>query len=382
VVTQIAVSLVLLVGAVLFVRSLYNLTTLDPGIRLHGISVAFVGYQDLKGPTERLEELQRQLLASVRSVPGVIDAATTTNIPLLGGSWSHAVKLGAVENSSKFTWVSPGYFRTMGIPLLEGRNFDERDTSSSRRVAIVNQMFARVFTGGASPIGRILRTSPEPNFPATDYEIIGVIPDTKYNELKGQGYPTAYAPGGQYPVLGPWANVLVHVDPSSGASESAIKQAITSAVPGAFVNQMNFEARVRDGMVRERVLALLAGCFGVLATGLAMIGLYGLIAYLVARRRNEIGVRLALGARPVQVIGMVARDAGRLLAIGLTIGVVLALIAGRSAASTSLLFQLSPYDPATIAGACVLLGAVAGAGCLIPARRASRLDALVALRHE
>jgi putative ABC transport system permease protein len=382
VVTQIAVSLVLLVGALLFVRSLYNLTTLNTGIRLKGITVAFIGYPTLKGPTERLEELQRQAIEAVRSVPGVIDAATTTNIPLLGGSWSHGVKIGAVENSGKFTWVSPGYFRTMGIPLLEGRNFNEHDTSSSRRVAIVNQMFARVFTGGASPVGRILRTSPEPNFPATDYEVVGVIADTKYNELRGQGYPMVFAPGGQYPVLGTWANVVIYVDEGGGVTESALKRAIMNAIPGAFINQMNFEARVREGLVRDRVLALLAGFFGLLATLLAMIGLYGLIAYLVARRRNEIGVRLALGARPGQVVGMVARDAGQLLAVGLTIGVVLALVAGRGAAATSLLFQLSPYDPLTIAGACVLLGAVAGAGCLIPARRASKLDALVALRHE
>jgi hypothetical protein len=270
----------------------------------------------------------------------------------------------------------------MGIPLLEGRNFDEHDTSSSRRVAIVNQMFARVFVGGASPIGRVLRTSPEPNFPATDYEIVGVIPDTKYNELRGRSYPMVFAPGGQYPVLGAWATVMIHVDPGAGVTEGAIKRAVTAATPGAFLRQINYESRIQEGLVRDRVLALLAGFFGVLATVLAMIGLYGLIAYLVARRRNEIGVRLALGARPGQVVGMIVRDGSRLLGAGLTIGVVLALMAGRSAASASLLFQVSPRDPLTIAGACLLLGVVAGAGCLIPARRASRLDALVALRHE
>jgi ABC-type antimicrobial peptide transport system permease subunit len=140
--------------------------------------------------------------------------------------------------------------------------------------------------------------------------------------------------------------------------------------------------RIREGMVGERVVALLAGFFGLLATVLAVIGLYGLIAYLVARRRNEIGVRLALGARPAQVVAMVARDAGRLLVAGLTIGVALALVLGRSASSASLLFELSPHDPTTLAGACVLLGAIGGAGCLVPARRASKLDALIALRHE
>ena len=382
VVAQIAISLVLLVGALLFVRSLYNLTTFNPGVRLRGITIAFVGYPQLKGPTERLEALQRQVLESIRSIPGVVDAATTTNVPLLGGSWTHGVKIGAVEDSSKFTWVSPGYFRTMGIPLLEGRGFDERDTSSSRRVAIVNQMFARVFVGGASPIGRVLRTNPEPDFPATDYEIVGVIADTKYNELRGRGYPMTFAPAGQYPVLGPWATVLVHSTTAPTVTMDAVKRAVSATVTDPIVTQTVFETRIREGMVRERVVAMLAGFFGVLATVLAMIGLYGLIAYLVARRRNEIGVRLALGARPAQVVGMVARDAGRLLAFGLTLGVVLALMAGRSASSTALLFGLSPYDPLTIAAACILLGGIAGAGCLIPARRASRLDALIALRHE
>jgi predicted permease len=382
VVAQIAISLVLLVGALLFVRSLYNLTTFDPGFRLRGITVAFVGYPQLKGPTERLEALQRQVLESIRSIPGVTDAATTTNVPLLGGSWTHGVKIGAVEDSSKFTWVSPGYFRTMGIPLLEGRGFDDRDTSSSRRVAIVNQMFARVFLGGASPVGRVLRTIPEPDFPATDYEIVGVIPDTKYNELRGRGYPMTFAPAGQYPVIGPWATVLVHSTTAPTVTMDAVKRALSATLTDPIVTQTVFETRIREGMVRERVVAMLAGFFGVLATVLAMIGLYGLIAYLVARRRNEIGVRLALGARPAQVVGMVAKDAGRLLAFGLTIGVVLALMAGRSASSTSLLFGLSPYDPLTIAAACIVLGGMAGAGCLIPARRASRLDALIALRHE
>ncbi len=382
VVAQIAVSLVLLVGAVLFVRSLYNLSTFDPGLRQQGITIAFVGYPDVKGPIERFEAVQRQVLESIRSIPGVIDAATTTNIPLLGGSWTHGVKIGAVENSSKFTWVSPGYFRTMGIPVLEGRGFDEHDTSTSRRVAIVNQMFARVFLGGASPIGRVLRTSPEPNFPATEYEIVGVIPDTKYNELRGDSYPMTFAPAGQYPVLGSWANVLIHSQTDPGVTMDAVKRAISKLLPDAFINQIVFETRIREGMVRERVVALLAGFFGVLATVLAMIGLYGLIAYLVARRRNEIGVRLALGARPGQVVSMVARDAGRLLASGLAIGLVLALIAGRGASSTSLLFGVTAYDPPTLVGACLLLGAIAGFGCLIPARRASKLDALIALRHE
>jgi hypothetical protein len=290
--------------------------------------------------------------------------------------------MGAAENSSKFTWVSRGYFRTMGIPMLEGRAFDEHDTSGSRRVAIVNQTFVRVFLGGASPIGRTLRTIAEPDFPATDYEIVGVIPDTKYNELRGGTYPMTFAPAGQYPALGPWASVMIHSETAPTVTMDSVKRVISKTLPDAFLNQVVFETRIREGMVRERVVALLAGFFGLLATVLAMIGLYGLIAYLVARRRNEIGVRLALGARPSQVVRMVAVDAARLLGTGLAVGVLLALVAGRGASSASLLFGLTPYDPPTLVGACLLLGTIAGAACLIPARRAATLDALVALRHE
>ena len=383
VVTQIAVSLVLLVGALLFVRSLYNLSTFDPGLRLNGITVAFLGLPDFieKSP-ERLEALQRQVLDTVRAVPGVTEVATTTNVPLMGSSWTHGVRVGAAAGSSKFTWISPGYFRTMGVPLLAGRGVDDRDTSTSRRVAVVNEMFVRQFLGGVSPIGRVLRTGAEPNFPATDYEIVGVVADTKYNDLRGESYPIAFAPAGQYPRLGPWANLMIHADTPPAATMAAIKQAIARTFPGSVLQQAVFGDRVREGMVRERVVAMLAGFFGALATVLAMIGLYGLIAYLVARRRNEIGVRLALGARPGQVVAMVARDAGRLLVIGLGAGVILALVAGRAASSTSLLFNLTPYDPATLIGACLLLGGIAGAACLIPARRAASGDALLALRQE
>jgi predicted permease len=322
------------------------------------------------------------VLDTVRAVPGVTDVATTTNVPLMGSSWTHGVHVGAAEGSSKFTWVSPAYFRTMRVPLLEGRGFDDRDTSSSRRVAVVNQMFVRQFLGGASPIGRVLRTGAEPDFPATDYEIVGVIADTKYDDLRGESYPITFAPAGQYPGLGPWANLMIHADTPPPATMAAVKQAIAQAFPGAVLQQTAFENRIRERMVRERVVAMLAGFFGALATVLAMVGLYGLIAYLVARRRNEIGVRLALGARPGQVVAMVARDAGRLLGIGLGAGVILALVAGRAASSTSLLFNLTPYDPPTLVGACLLLGGIAGAACLIPARRAATGNALAALRQE
>ena len=179
-----------------------------------------------QGIAERLEALQRQALESIRSIPGVIDAATTTNMPLLGGSWTHGVKIGAVEEFLEVHVGKPGYFRTMGIPLLEGRGFDERDTSSSATGRHREPDVRAGVSRRRQSDRRVLRTNPEPDFPATDYEIVGVIADTKYNELRGRGYPMTFAPAGQYPVIGPWANVLVHSTtaptvtrtPSSGRS--------------------------------------------------------------------------------------------------------------------------------------------------------------------
>lgn len=199
VVTQIAVSLLLLVGALLFVRSFRNLMMFNPGFREGGITVAYIGFQESKFGREHPEEFKRALLEDVRSTPGVRDAASTTMVPLLGGSWTHRVPVGTVEGDSKFTWVSPDYFETLGVPLLTGRAFNENDTGSSQRVAVVNQIFVRDFMHGRDPIGQTIRTHPEPDYPATIYEVIGVIPDTKYSCLRCGTPPMAFAPDAQFP---------------------------------------------------------------------------------------------------------------------------------------------------------------------------------------
>ncbi len=381
VVMQIAVSVVLLVGALLFVRSFRNMSTFDPGLRVSGVTMVFVRFPGMSGPAELHETVQRQLLDDIRAVPGIVDAATTTHLPLLGGSWGHEVRVGTANGSSRFTWVSHTYFRTMGIPILEGRGFDTADSSSSRRVAVVNHAFVRAFTG-PNPVGRILRTGQEPGYPATDYHIVGVVPDTQYDSLRGSPPPMAFAPAWQAPQLGPGAIIMVHSSLPADKAMGAVKAAVLGRHATALVEHEVFEERVQSRMLPERLMAMLAGFFGALAAALATIGLYGLMSYLVARRRNEIGVRLALGARPGLIVRMVVDDAGRLLAVGLAAGLVLAVAAGRIAGSASLLFNLTPHDPATLVAACALLTVIAAAASVIPARRAARLDALVALRHE
>jgi predicted permease len=380
VVAQISVSLVLLVGALLFVRSFRRLMVVDPGMRESGISVAFLGFVQSHIPPERYEEFKRELLEDVASVPGVIDAATTTQVPLLGGSWTHNIRIGGAVGPSKFTWVSPGYFQTMGIPLLRGRGFNKNDAAASPRVALVNQTFARQFLGGANPIGQTLRTDPEPNYPSTVYEIVGVIPDTKYACLNCGTPPMTFAPASQYPAQGPWTPMMIHSNLPSSDVMAAVTRQIAAKHPEIVIESSDFQQRIRDGFVRERLLALLAGFFGLLAALLAMVGLYGVISYLVAQRRNEIGVRMALGADRGQVLAMVMREAVRLLALGILVGTALSLVAGQSAGS--LLFELKPYDPATLLVSIVLLAAIAVLASFLPARRASKVDPMVALRYE
>jgi predicted permease len=381
-VTQIAVSLVLLVGAFLFVRSFRNLMTFNPGMREDGIIVAFIRYERSHVAPGHYEEFQRQLLDDVRSVPGVHSAATTTFAPLLGGSWSHGVRVGSVDWWSRFAAVSSGYFQTMGIPLLRGRDFNQHDTATSPRVAVVNPTFVRQCMGGADPIGKTLRTQPEPNYPSAAYEIVGVIPDTQYNDLRSETPPMAFVPASQYPTpeAWPWCYLMIHSSVRPAVLMPEVKRQLAEKHPELVMEFGDFQARIRDGLVRERLMAMLSGFFGFLAALLTMVGLYGVISYIVARRRNEIGIRMALGAQRGQVVRMVLREAGRLLIIGITTGTALSLAAGQGAGA--LLFGLKPYDPLTIIVASALLAAIAAFASFLPARRASKVDPMVALRYE
>ena len=380
VVTQIAVSLVLLAGAVLFVRSFRNLLTLDPGMREKGITVAFVGFEKSGVTPEHYDSFTRELVEEARSAPGITDVASTTMVPLLGGSWTHGIHVGSSEGWSKFTWVSPDYFRTLGITLLNGRGFDWNDTAVSKHVAVVNQTFIRLYLGGSNPVGRTLRTVAEPDYPSTEYEIVGVVKDTKYEDIRGATPPMTFAPSPQWPLKGRWTALMIRSDLPPAATIRAVKERVGAKHPEMFLEFSDFQRRIRDGMVRERLMALLSGFFGILAVLLATVGLYGVISYLVTRRRNEIGIRMALGAQRGEVVGMVLRDAGIMLLAGVLIGSALSLLAGR--AVSSLLFGLKPYDPATLAVACATLGAAAMCASFLPALRASRLDPMEALRYE
>jgi len=380
VVTQIAVSLVLLVGALLFVRSFRNLVTFNPGMRESGITTAFLGFWQSDMPKALWPRFQQQLLEEVQAIPGVQSAAMTTNVPLSGQSWTHEVQVGRERASSKFTWVSPDYFRTMDMPVLRGRGFTAEDTGSSPRVAVVNETFVRQLAGGRNPIGQTVRTEAEPDYPSTVYEIVGVIPDTRYSDLREPTPAMAFAPATQSPNPGPWMTMVIYSRMPTAGLGAAAKARFAEKYPEVLAEFSDFQRGIRDSLLQERLLAMLSGFFGVLAALLTMTGVYGVISYLVATRRNEIGIRMALGATRWNVVAQVMRQTVLALGVGITIGVILALLAGRAA--TALLYELTPNDLVSFAAAIGLLILISLVGSFVPARRASRVDPMVALRYE
>jgi predicted permease len=201
VVSQIAISLVLLFSALLFVRSFRNLMTFNPGFREQGILLTQINFRSLR--PQPLKPLQRRLLDEIRSIPQVQSAAMSTHVPLDGSSWTLGFYLNDVRGSSKFTWVSTQYFETLRIPVLSGRDFNDRDTESSPRVALVNETFVRDFCGGSNPIGRTILSIAEPNYPAATYEIVGVARDAKYASLRETTPPEVFGAAQQYPTEGP-----------------------------------------------------------------------------------------------------------------------------------------------------------------------------------
>jgi hypothetical protein len=248
-------------------------------------------------------------------------------------------------------------------------------------VLLVNETFARLYFDGRNPIGQIVRSLAEPNYPETEYEVVGVVADTRYLALREDLLPIAYAPDLQVPdQTRPAIIVTRSTQPASDVS-TTVSEAVIRVAPGTDIEApIDLRAKSLDSMARERMLSWIAGFFGVLALGLAAIGLYGVVSCVVAGRRNEIGIRMALGATRSGVAWMIFRQVAGLLVIGLALGTVATL--GLSRAARTLLFELEPNDPVTLVLSAAILAVVAIWASLVPARRASRIDPNVALQHE
>ena len=375
VVAQVALCLVLLIGAGLFLRTLRNAQAEDVtfaagNVLLFNVDPATRGYTESRG-----QQFYQQLLERVRALPGVRSAGLASIIPLGGLRGGTDVTIDKQTLQVNLNWVSPGYFQTIGIPLLRGRDFTERDNPSAPRVAVVNEQMARRFWPGQDAIGKQFQLTRPP----VSVEIAGVVKDGKMRSFRDELRPGFYLPLDQHYCPQMTLEVRTAGDPAGmlGAVRREV-QALDKDLPlGEF---QTLKTHLSSALSQERMTAALLSALGLLALVLAAIGLYGVMAFSVAQRTREIGIRVALGAQSSQVLRVVLRQGMFLTLIGLGIGLAAAAVLTRFAAS--LLYGVSPTDPLTFAGISLLLLVVALAASYIPARRAARVDPMVALRYE
>ena len=379
---QVALSFLLLFGAGLFVKSLQNLKTTDTGVALDNL-VTFQLSPALSGYTEtRAVQFNRDLLERLRSAPGVKSAAMAA-VPILSGNeWDSSTAVeghtyaDGEDQQAFMNALSPGYFETMRIPILEGRDFRQSDIAERPTVAIVNRRFAEHFFKGKSALGKRLGRGGGPNTKLT-IEIIGVVADSLYEGPREGVRRQVFIPN--------WgrnsAAFYVRAGSASSSAFNAIRNEVRQLDAAMPVYEMKtLEAQLDETLLTDRLIALLSAGFGLLATLLASIGLYGVMAFVVARRRKELGIRLALGAQASLVIWLVMREVLLLLAIGLAVGVPAGLALGRYVGAQ--LYGIQPNDPWMAGSTVVLLAVVSIAAGLIPAHRASRIDPIMALRCE
>jgi predicted permease len=385
VVMQVAVSLVLVIGAGLLTRTLMNLKDFYPGfnqdnVLLFSVNPLMTGYRE-----DQLVSLYERLLDHFNVVPGVRSATFSVHSPLSASFSSSSLNVQGTKLRSDqelaslgVEAVGPEYFRTIQTAVLLGRDFTAADRAGGPKVAILNKTAAHFYFDDASPIGRRVNMPGYRGDPSW-LEIVAVVDDAKYHDLREQAAPMVYIPLFQAPESGVTFEVRTGIDAASAAPAllSAVK-ATDSRLPVFAVKTLR--TQLDDSLVQERLVASLSSAFGALALLLAGVGLYGLMAYAVNRRTNEIGIRMALGARPVEIAGMVLRETLLLMGLGLGIGIPASMLASRLIASE--LYGLKPGDASTILLAILVTSGIAALAGYLPARRASRVDPMIALRYE
>ena len=380
--TQIALSMALLGAAGLFTKSLANVSKIDLGVKVDRVvtfrvSPELNGYRD-----ERSQLFVQRLEEALRQMPGVT-GVTESVMPLFANrNWSHGVDVEEfpggpdVDNGSSFNGVGTGYFATLGVPVIAGREFTRADAADAPRVAIVNQAFAKKFNLGANPVGRRMDVGDK----TYNIEIVGLAQNAKYSRVKREVPPQVFEPFVQAGRPGsPSFYVRTALDPVRLIP--MIPRVVAQLDPNLPIEDLRtMPEQIRQNVFLDRFISLFSAAFALLATLLAAIGLYGVLAYTVAQRTREIGVRMALGAAPGRVRLMILRQVGVMTVVGAVLGIAGAIVLGRVA--QSLLFRMDGSDPGVLAGAAATLSLVALGAGLVPAFRASRVEPTRALRHE
>lgn len=385
VVSQIALSLILVLTSLLFIRSFSKLMTLDPGFRENGILVVAV---DITDPAIKKKPLfvYDQMLDQLRHASGIDHAARIQLPPLSGGYWNSQIRLDAAaagdprEPHPKWDRISDGYFRTMGTAMFAGRDFDQHDSLGGSEVAIVDQTFVDRFFPKQSPVGRVFHNVPDVGGKMHQYQIVGVVKRLKYESLQSEFAPMIFLPAAQDDDPDSGTNFMVHSDLPLASTIATTRKVLERVNRGITLEFHSLPVLAEDSIRRESLLAKLSSIFGLLAIVLATIGLYGVKSYIVAQRRHEIGLRLALGANRPNILRMMLTQSGIMLAAGLIVGTIIALAAGRAA--QSLLFEVKANDPATFVLAIAGLTLVSFTASLIPALKAAGIPPMAALREE
>jgi predicted permease len=385
--SQIALAMMLLASSGFFVKSLLNVSRVDLGFRVDHVAT-FGLSPDLNGySVDRTRLFYQRLEDELRAAPGVT-AVTMSNVPLLAGSnRSRGVavqgfKAGPdTDSGSRYNRVGPGYFSALGIPLIAGREFTDADTVSSAKVALVNQTFVKKFGLGNDAVGKAMGWAPGEDYRSKlDTTIVGVVADAKYSDVKQRVPPQFFVPYRQDKGLG-GMHVYVRTSGDIAQAASAITAVVKRLDPKLPIEDLEtLPEQVRNNTYLDRMITTLSAAFALLATLLAAIGLYGVLAYTVAQRTREIGLRMALGAAPGRVRGMVLRQVAIMTLVGALVGLVGALGVGKAA--QSMLFQMTGTDPAVLTLSAVALALVALSAGFIPAHRASRVDPMRALKYE
>jgi predicted permease len=380
---QVTLSLLLLIGAGLFARSLSNLHSLDPGFKTgnlvqFNLSPRIIGYDD-----SRSMAFFRRIEERLRRVPGVNGVAYAQMAVLTGNEWDNWVTIDTWQRKGEppdphMNSVNASYFETLGIPVLQGRAFTAKDDLGAPKVAVVNATFAKKYFGNGIAVGHRFGTGSDPGTP-TDTEIVGVVGDTRYESLRDEIPPEIYLCNAQYPIFGEMMYIRTGRDPEN--SFGPIRAAVREIEPNIPISYMlTLDRQLEESLITERMIAMLSMVFGALATVLAIVGLYGVMAYLVTRRAREIGIRMALGAQSGNVVWLVMREVLVLVAIGVAVGLPTALALSKVVQAQ--LYGVEPHDPAAIAAATLLLILVALLAGFVPARRAAAYDPVRVLRYE